>query len=163
MRPIIDRLPDGSSAAFQAIGYTIGGMMVFPGNQIGRRPTINVARGFHRSISDRIDLILECIRRHYVGDAPNPLGATLDRYRDFFALFGDFAGYVDFFLLEDLVAEDGAVRFLLPFDDFRTPARPEDLDGYLEYRRRSMEFLASRNARIDAWARTHLLPSDQPT
>jgi hypothetical protein len=28
------------------------------------------------------------------------------RYRDFFALFESFRGYVDFFLLQDLVTDD---------------------------------------------------------
>jgi len=37
------------------IGYTIGGMMVFPGNRLGRKMTINVARGFHPRI--KTDLI----------------------------------------------------------------------------------------------------------
>jgi hypothetical protein len=50
---------------------------------------------------------------------PSPLAATLARYADFFALFDDFGGYVDFFLLQDLVTTVGAkVRFSMPFDDF---------------------------------------------
>jgi hypothetical protein len=60
--------------------------------------TINGARGFHPKIKDRFDLTVECIRRHYVDD-PSPLSDTLARYEDFFGLFGDFRGYVDFFLL----------------------------------------------------------------
>jgi hypothetical protein len=53
-------------------------------------------------------------------------------YTDFFDLFGDFRGYVDFFLLQDLVTDDyGAVRFLLPFADFTTPAVPPTLAEYL--------------------------------
>ncbi len=43
----------------------------------------------------RFDLTLECIRRHYL-DEPSPLSDTLAWYADFFGLFGDFAGYVDF-------------------------------------------------------------------
>ena len=43
----------------------MGDMMVFPGNQVGRKPTINVARGFHPKISDRMDLTVECVRRYY--------------------------------------------------------------------------------------------------
>jgi hypothetical protein len=75
----------------------MGGMMVFPGNQVDRKPTINVARGFHPRISDRMDLTLECVRRYY-GQEPSPLAVTLGRYAGFFALFEDFQGYVDFFL-----------------------------------------------------------------
>lgn len=48
--------------------------------------------------ADRFDLTLECIRRHYLGQR-SPLGETLARYRDFFALFEDFSGYVEFFMV----------------------------------------------------------------
>jgi hypothetical protein len=75
-------------------------MMVFPGYQVDRKMTINQRRGCHGSIRDRFDLTLECIRRHYL-DEPSPLSATLARYAEFFGLFGDFAGYVDFFHLQD--------------------------------------------------------------
>jgi hypothetical protein len=149
LRPITEQLPASANEEFQTITYTIGGMMVFPGNQIARKPTINVARGFNRSIADRFDLTLECIRRHYVAD-DSPLALTLARYTDFFALFGDFCGYVDFFLLQDLVAGDGSVRFFMQFDDFRSPAVPRELRTYREYRRRSIEFVKARNRRIEA-------------
>ncbi len=39
--------------------------MVFPGNRVGGKPTLNAARGFNRKISDRMDLTLECVRRYY--------------------------------------------------------------------------------------------------
>jgi hypothetical protein len=106
MKNIIDQVPEVEREAFTRITYTIGGMMVFPGNQIERKPTINGARGFDGRIADRFDLTVECIRRHYL-DEPVLclLGDTLARYADFFGLFGDFAGYVDFFHLQDLVDE----------------------------------------------------------
>lgn len=150
---IVARLPEEETDAFDAIGYTMGGMMLFPANKIDGKMTINGARGFHPKIADRFDLTLECIRRHYRREA-SPLEATLVRYSDFFALFRDFAGYVDFFLLEDLVSEDGdAVETFTEFDNFDTPAVPRDLDTYLCYRGRSIEFLQARNRRIDNyWA-----------
>ena len=57
---------------FYALGYTIGGMMVFPSNMIDRLWTLNQARGCSvGKIGDRMDLTLECIRRFYVnGDSP---------------------------------------------------------------------------------------------
>ena len=79
--------------------------MVFPGNRLDGKLTINGARGLNRKIADRFDLTLECIRRHYLGQ-PSPLGETLARYRDFLALFEDFRGYVEFFMLQDLVSDD---------------------------------------------------------
>jgi len=111
--------------------------------------TINGARGFRRRIADRMDLTLECIRRYYLGDA-SPLTTTLARYADFFDLFDDFQGYVDFFVLQDLVVDDySAARFFMPFDDFTTPSVPKDVDTYREYRRLSIEFVEARNRRID--------------
>ncbi len=90
---------------FQYIGYTIGGMMIFPGNRVNGMQTINGARGFNSKISDRFDLTLECIRLYYLG-LQSPLYATLFRYQKFFNLFENFAGYVEFFLLQDLVSDD---------------------------------------------------------
>ena len=98
LKPITEQFPEQENEAFRAIGYTIGGMMIFPSNQIDGKQTINGARGFDRRISDRFDLTLECIRRHYM-NLESPLAPTLARYADFFALFGDFPGYVKFFQL----------------------------------------------------------------
>ena len=115
--------------------------------------TINGARGFHPRIKDRFDLTVECIRRHYL-DEPSPLSDVLARYADFFGLFGDFAGYVDFFHLQDLVNEGTAtVRFFAPFEDFVGSPLPATLDAYLAYRERAIEFIESRNRRIAAYVR----------
>jgi hypothetical protein len=150
MAPIIAHFSEEEHAAFNTLGYTIGGMMVFPSNRVDGKITINGARGFLRRIADRMDLTLESIRRHYRGE-PSPLGATLARYASFFALFDDFGGYVDFFLLQDLVTADGrGVRFFMPFDDFNPPAMPRDVETYREFRRLSIEFIQARNQRIDA-------------
>ena len=149
LRYIVELFPMEENEAFRRIGYTIGGMMVFPGNRIDGKQTINGARGFNRKIADRFDLTLECIRRHYLGQS-SPLAETLSRYREFFALFESFRGYVDFFMLHDLVDEDcSAVKFFMPFDDFSTPSVPRDRDVYEDYRRLSIEFVEARNRRID--------------
>ena len=68
MQPIISQLPEAENDAFRTLAYTIGGMMVFPGNKIDKKMTINGARGFDPRISDRLDLTLECIRRHYLAE-----------------------------------------------------------------------------------------------
>lgn len=149
MRPIIEQVPEEDREEFWRRGYTIGGTLVFPGNRIGRKFTINQARGVHPQIQDRIDLTLECIRRHYEGGT-SPLAEVVARYSDFFALFEGFKGYVDFFHLQDLVTEDyTAVRFFLPFTEFRvTPALPQDLAEYEAFRAAMLEFIDARNARI---------------
>jgi len=149
MKHITGLFPEEENEAFRTIGYTIGGMMIFPANRVDGKHTINVMRGFTRQIADRFDLTLECIRRHYLGQS-SPLGETLLRYRDFFALFDDFSGYVDFFVLQDLVADDrSTVNFFMPFDDFNSPSTPKDRDAYEEYRRRSIGFVEVRNRRIE--------------
>jgi hypothetical protein len=142
LRPVADATTQND--AFRTIGYTIGGMMVFPGNRIDGKSTINIARGFNRKIADRLDLTLECIRRHYLG-LRSPLAEPLARYRDFFALFGDFRGS-NSSCCEDLVTDDcSGVRFFMPFDDFNTPSVPRNGDTYKEYRRLSIEFTEARN------------------
>jgi hypothetical protein len=145
---IINQIPEEKRDEFNRICYTIGGMMVFPGNCIGRKMTINGARGFHPRIKDRFDLTVECIRRHYRNER-SPLSDTLARYADFFGLFGDFRGYVAFFLLQDLVTEDcSAVRFFTPFEDFSTSPLPGSIDAYLAYRQLAVDFIEARNRRI---------------
>jgi hypothetical protein len=118
MAHIIEQVPAAERERFLHIRYTIGGMMVFPAIRVDGKMTINGARGFHPRIKDRFDLTVECFRRHYA-DESSPLGDTLARYADFFGLFGDFAGYVDFFHLQDLASTSPAtVTFFLPFEGF---------------------------------------------
>ena len=74
---------------------TIGGHIVFPAHKKNGF-TINQARGVSRIICDRFDLTLECIKRFYK-DEESPLSKTITNYKDFFNLFVDFKGYVDFF------------------------------------------------------------------
>ncbi len=147
---LIAQIPSVNLDAFQSLGSTIGARIVFPGNRVDRKPTINVARGFNAQITDRFDLTLECIRRNYQRQA-SPLAATLDRYADFFALFDSFESYVDFFLLGDLV-QDGQIKFYLPFDGEFGQALPNTVDEYNEYMANTMEFVEARNRRIADWA-----------
>ena len=153
LAPIIDQIPEVEREEFMRIGYTIGGMMVFPANRIDGKMTINQRRGCHHQITDRFDLTLECIRRHYL-DEPSPLGDTLALYADFFGLFGDFAGYVEFFHLQDAVNEDtSTVKLSMPFEGFDASPLPATVDAYLAYRQRAIEFIESRNRRIAAYVR----------
>jgi hypothetical protein len=132
------------------LGYTAGSTIVFPGNKINKQMTINGARGCHPRIADRFDLTLECIRLHYLG-RPNPLAKPLLRYENFFALFQDFNGYVEFFLLQDLVKKNGTICFFHPSTtDFSThSAVPRTGKEYLGYLAKKNGFITARNARID--------------
>ena len=148
MTDIINQLNDGEAEAFRSIGYTMGGMIIFPANKVDGKMTINGARGLNYLIKDRIDLTLECIRRHYANEI-SPLTDTLARYANFFALFVNFKGYIEFFLLQDLVTEDfSAIKFLMHFDDFKTPAVPKTLEEYLSYKDLTIKFINERNQRI---------------
>ncbi|GMA91950.1 DUF6994 family protein [Homoserinibacter gongjuensis] len=148
MQHIVSALPADDREAALRRGYRMGGMILFPGVRIDRKHTINQARGVNRKLEDRFDLALECIRRFYDGQS-NPLSEVLARYADFFALFGSFKGYVDFWLLQDLVSDDySTVEFWADFDDFTGSPLPADLESYLDYRERMLSFVDARNARI---------------
>jgi len=151
-KPIAKEVPGEDLDSFNKLGCTIGNFMVFPRNQIDGKRTINQARGCLKDISDRFDLTVECIRRHYSGQE-SKLQATIERYSDFFRLFGDFRGYIDFFLLQDIVTSDyAAIDFFLPFDDFKGSPIPGSLASYQAYRARAMQFIRARNERIRQWA-----------
>lgn len=144
---LYSQVSPGVNAAFHHFGYTIGGMIVFPGNKVDNKPTINQQRGTHPRIQDRLDLTLECISRHYCG-VTSPLSEPIARYATFFDLFDTFAGYVDFFFLQDLVEADGSIRWLHDFEEFTSSPLPRDLDSYVRYRERTLDFVAARNDRI---------------
>lgn len=151
---VLEQIPEELDT-FRRIGYTIGGMMLFPGHRVGGQMTINGARGFHPLIKDRFDHTVECIRRHYLNEG-SPLSGTLARYADYFRLFGDFGGYVEFFLLQDLVTDDcSAVKFFSPFDDFNSLPVPDSMAAYLGYRALAVGFIEARNQRIHTWWTNH--------
>ena len=147
LKPILSEIPQDQIKRFKSLGSTIGARILFPGKKVEGLQTINQARGFSSQIKDRFDLTLECIRLFYLNE-PSPLSDVLGRYSEFFELFGDFRGYVDFFLLQDLV-EDPKVKFFLPFESFeKTGPYPKSVEDYFDYMRNSIEFVVSRNERI---------------
>jgi hypothetical protein len=147
LQPLLSAVPANELEEFRNAAYTIGGFMIFPGMRRNGKMTINGARGFNSLISDRFDLTLECIRRHYQHQS-SPLTESLELYADWFELFGDFAGYTDFFILQDFVTDGHEVRFHMPFDDFKNSDVPKDLATYMCYKALLMELVESRNQRI---------------
>lgn len=148
MQHIIRQIPEAEREEALARGYTIGGMILFPGVRVQGKQTINQARGTHPRIQDRFDLTLECIRRHFVGEE-SPLSHDIGRYADFFALFGDFPRYVEFFLLQDLVSHDySSIRFWALFDNFTSSPLPADIGAYRRYRAEMLTCIDARNLRI---------------
>lgn len=143
---LIKQIPNEVNELFD-IGSTIGAYTLFPKNKINNKFTINQARGINSLIDDRFDLTLECIRLFYL-KLQNPLNDTFQRYLYFFELFENFKGYIDFFLLNDIVDESENIRFYLPFDNFKTKPSFTDVDEYLVYKKKVTDFINARNKRI---------------
>ena len=141
---------------FSTLSDTIGGMILWPSKQRNRLHTINQARGCRRLIADRFDLTIECVRRFYNReDSPSPLRDVFIRYSDFFHLFQSFKGFVDFFLLQDMVSPCYTnVKFAEPFNDFSGPPIPQTLLEYEAYIEHTSNLVKARNIRIAQWVTT---------
>lgn len=126
--------------------YTIGGTIIFP----KRKGGINPSRGCNAQIKDRWGLTLECIRRFY-NHENSPLYDVLKLDEDFFNLFIDFKGYVDYFYLQDCVSPDYcSVLFWLGDGTFSFNPLPKNPDEYNQWIKKNLEFVEKRNARIRA-------------
>ncbi len=124
--------------------YTIGGSIIFP----KIKGSINQIRGFNPFIKDRFDLTLECIRKYYNKET-SPLYETLLKNKDFFDLFVDFRGYVNYFYLQDLVNDDyTSIKFWLGNGFFEKNPFPKTVEEYLLWINRQLEFVKKRNERI---------------
>lgn len=134
--------------------YTIGGIIIFP-----KHPnSMNGQRGMNPFICDRFDLTLECIRRYYDGvtdSQDNPLGWVCKADKNFFDLFQDFKGYVDFFFLQDCITPDySGVKMWIPTEPFAEKHPfPRDVGEYLTWIDASHQFVRNRNARIERYIR----------
>lgn len=139
--------------------YTIGGEIIFPKMRGG----INQSRGCNPSICDRFDLTLECIRRFYLNEK-SPLSEVLEKNKNFFELFVNFQGYVDFFLLNDMVSDDYTrIRFWCSANLFEKYPFPKTVDEYLLFIDNELTFVAERNKRIKNYAgnfTAEILPSN---
>ena len=148
MSHIIDEVSPEEINSFFTTCSTIGAYIIFPAKRINNKMTINGARGVNHKIQDRFDLTLECIRRFYLNQQ-SPLTDVLERNANFFKLFLDFKGYINFFLLQDLVEEDyAAIKFWSNFDNFETAPLPNNKEEYLSYMSELLRFVKARNQRI---------------
>jgi hypothetical protein len=112
------------------------------------------------SEADRMDLTLECVRRHYTGEPGSALSDVTDAYQDFFELFGQreqgFKKFVDFFHFQDLVTPDyKAVRFYLPLKNFEHSGVPATTKEYATYRNAALQFIEGRGRRMAEWVTEH--------
>lgn len=129
--------------------YTIGGSIIFPMH----RWSMNQARGCSVKICDRWDLTLEYIRRFYAGE-PSPLDKVFETDREFFGLFVDFKGYVDFFLLQDCVDENYKVKFALDTPRFISMPMPKNMEEYYKWIESQIDFVTKRGRRIEKYIQT---------
>jgi hypothetical protein len=95
-------------------------------------------------------LTLECIRRFYAGE-PTPLDKALEKDKEFFNLFVDFKGYVDFFLLQDCVDENYNVKFALETPLFVSMPMPKTLEEYRMWIDSQIDFVTKRGRRIEEY------------
>ena len=153
MTHILDQLRPGELDSFFHLCTTIGGFIIFPSKQINRKMTINGSRGVNHRIQDRFDLTLECIRRFYLNET-SPLTETFERYRSFFKLFDNFKGYINYFLLQDLVEEHYLkIKFWHPFVSFDNSPLPSNLNEYYSFKENVILFVTLRNERIKRFSR----------
>lgn len=148
IKDILPDVPDRILEDFRYRVYTIGNFIIFPK---GKGNSINQDRGsFSSCIKDRFDLTLECIRLYYSNEnnEKNPLHATIQRYKDFFDLFVDFKGYVNFFLLQDLLTTDGKIKFLLGTGNFEEEPLPQTPIQYVQYIENASDFIKARSVRL---------------
>ena len=129
MAHIVNQITPDEMDSFFSLCSTIGAFIIFPSKKIDNKMTINGARGINHKIQDRFDLTLECIRSFYLKKS-SPLSDTLVRYSQFFNLFDSFKGYIDFFLLQDLVEENySAIKFWHPFNGFDYSPLPKNIEA----------------------------------
>lgn len=145
---IASQIPETEIKQFEKLTLnTLGGTLIWPSIRINNKMTINGARGFNRLIADRLDLTIECIRRHYL-DEDSPLYEVFKRYSDFFSLFENFRGYIDFFLLQDFIDDNEHVKISIPFNNFEYSPLPKTINEYLEFKNHTSDLTIRRNKRI---------------
>tara|TARA_B100001027_G_scaffold90030_1_gene61762 strand:- start:232 stop:927 length:696 start_codon:yes stop_codon:yes gene_type:complete len=147
MKNIINKFPKEDIKSFFSLASTIGAYIIFPAKRVDNKMTINGARGLNKFIKDRFDLTLFCIKNFYE-DKDSPLSEVFERYREFFELFDNFKGYIDFFLLNDLLNKDLSIKFFLPFSGFHQNPLPKNTAEYLNYMENVQSFINLRNDRI---------------
>ena len=148
MSSIIDEFPSNEIESFYRLCSTIGSYIIYPCKRIDNKMTFNGARGTNAMIKDRFDLSLECIKLFYI-NKQSPLSNVLERYASFFDIFDNFRGYIDFFLLNDLIIDDNmSIKYFLPFKNFNDSPLPSNVEEYATYKKEMTKFIQDRNNRI---------------
>jgi hypothetical protein len=141
---VIREIPDEEMP--EDLGYTVGSAIVFPGNRVGRKQTINGARGFRANVADRPDLTLECIRRHYLGLCRTRWQMSCSG-KDFFDLFGTSADTSNSSCCRTS-RDDGQTIGSSTRSLISERRNTEKQGEYLSYLQASNGFIRARNRRI---------------
>lgn len=139
-------LPDYKKFFYEYIqkSNTIAGYTIFPKHS----GSMNQNRGTNHLIRDRWDLTLECIRRFYCNEQ-SPLSDTIEKDKEFYDLFVDFKGYIDYFFFNDCVSDDYRhVNIWIGDADFKESGLPKTTEEYFKYIEAEMSFLEKRRNRI---------------
>ena len=148
---VIGQVPQAEHDEFDRLGYTMGGMMVFPGNKVDGKLTLNAARGFNRKISD--GWTSPWSASDATTGTRTARSARTSAVRRLLRPVRGLPGLRRLLPAADLASADyETVRFFMPFNDFDPAVIPRDLHTYLEFRRLSIEFTEARNRRIDQLA-----------
>ena len=67
------------------------------------------------------------------------------------------------FLLDDLIDENKNIKFYLPFDGFKTRPTFSNIDQYLTYKNGVMNFIKSRNKRVEDYIKQKIYKNDSNT
>lgn len=150
LRPVLASVPEDEQEAFRVRASSVAATGLWPKRSGPSGQSINQARGQHPHVADRLDLTVECVRRHYIGEQ-SPLANALNGAADFFALWPDWRTWITWWLLDDLLDNDGEIRWLLPFSEFGAekawPTTPVD---WRSYRDCCFDFIERRAARMVA-------------
>lgn len=142
---VISQLNPGEFDEFDRLGYTIGGMMLFPSNRVNGKMTINGARIrgspiASTSLSSASAGTTQGRRVHsalsWTGTPTSSTSSAPSR--------GTSTSSSSRTLSKGILSSS-------PFHDFTSAAVPQDVDSYREYVRKCTDFLEARNRRIENW------------
>jgi hypothetical protein len=154
MKKALADVPEKEQEAFRQRASSVAATGLWPKRRGPAGQSINQARGLNRQIADRLDLTIECVRRHYAEDE-SPLTPVLEDAAQFFDLWPDWRTWIRWWLLDDLVDAKGRIHWFLPFTEFgREQAWPSTSQGWRAYRDRCVEFIDRRAARMTSLSST---------
>lgn len=130
---------------FIILSGTMPGIMLWPKHA----NSMNQVRGTNVYIRDRFDLTLKCIQLYYNNSNHfNPIAWQLEEDKWFYDLFVSFQGFIEFFFLQDLIDEDGDIKYFHDFSGFIKNPVPKTTKEYWSFIDNQKVFLEKRRQRM---------------